>query len=169
MLSPSPSPEKVVKRVKSSAPKTSQTTTIRFKDGELDLLKKTARLHGMRVSSFVRSAIILSLGVASREEAVRLDFDAHLAQMRGVGTNLNQLAKMAHLGQVAWDDTDRKLVSELLVSVRQSASLFQTYLKQSRARDIRDPEAFDVEFGEMLALFNELESGDEAILDGSPE
>ncbi len=70
-----------------------KVTAIRLSEEEIALLKERAKVCGMSTSRYTRE---VSLGCTPRS-CVELDF---VRQLRLVGHNVNQLTRLAHLGQL---------------------------------------------------------------------
>ena len=88
------------------------------------------------ISTLIRAAANIGLGMPTEEEASIRGFSEAVYQLRMVGTNLNQLTRRANQKQLTMSSSQAMILSETLSSVRELRALFEQFQDAAASRNL---------------------------------
>lgn len=126
---------------------------IRFTPSEIELFDSLAERHDMKGSTdFIRSALLIALGLPSQVERFGFGFDEARKQLRGAASNLNQLTRRANSGDIkGWTAKEQKRVDDIAAAVAGLHKVIASYNKIAQQRQLVDPAQYRAEYEQLMA------------------
>lgn len=110
---------------------------MRFEADELALLKVQSKEFNLRsVAALIRIYIRICQGTPTRLQEEAADLDDIRLQLRGVATNLNQMAKAANAGKFRLTSHVEAELKDLQETVRVTLDLLNAYKDATRIRSL---------------------------------
>ena len=130
-LEPPCRPPKDVISMSNAKRKRNRAVTVRMSDREYDRLQKKVSESGLSQQSYIIGAVCNAKITSSDEVAVLKDvsrlFADHERQVRGMATNINQMAKVANSqGSVAGEEELKRLSGQIRDLRRESEDIWQS-------------------------------------------
>ncbi|MFA3918829.1 plasmid mobilization relaxosome protein MobC [Ruegeria hyattellae] len=118
----------------SGVPK-SVTTTVRFYEDELALLKERRKAMQLRsLASLIRVGLRVALRLPNLEEKRLLRIQEQVVQLRGMAGNLNQMAKAANAGKFRLNRRTEELLVEMDEEIHELRKVLENYIEDTRTR-----------------------------------
>jgi len=116
-------------------PRTRQIN-IRASEEEWAFWQALSEESGTKISSLVRAAAQIGLGVPSAEEANIRSFPEAISQLSRAGNNLNQLTRRANQGHLVLSDAQAEAVEATHLAVKSLIKIFAEYQSLAQRRDL---------------------------------
>lgn len=117
-------------------PRTRQIN-IRASEEEWAFWQALSEETGTKISSLVRMAAQIGLGVPSAEEANIRAFPEAVAQLSRAGNNLNQLTRRANQGYLVLSDGQAETIEATHQAVKSLLDVFAAYQSLAQRRDLK--------------------------------
>lgn len=113
------------------------TTTIRFERAELASLKEYREIMKLRsLAGLIRVGLRVALRLPNLEEKRLLRVDEQLLQLRGMASNLNQMAKAANAGKFRTNKRTEALMEQMNAAISELTNLLNEYCSAVENRPI---------------------------------
>ena len=120
----------------SGVPKT-VTTTVRFERDELAALKEYRTAMRLRsLGGLIRVGLRVALRLPNLEEKRLLRIEEQIVQLRGMASNLNQMAKAANAGKFRTNKRTEERMAQMTETISELTHLLNEYCSAADRRPI---------------------------------